>query len=114
MYWFVNSRGRKVRRSTEEAILAEAKALAKAPLNTNGLGSRADDRIHVYKGDSLAFTVHGRSGYVSGRGPASPTSDGLADQPELGRPSWPDRLLLPWEEGQELEASAEAEPPRGG
>jgi len=77
MYWFVNSKGRKVRRSTQEAILAEAKALAKALLNVDGLGSRPDDRIHVYKGDALVFTVHGRSGYVSG---LDDGADGLADQ----------------------------------
>jgi acyl-CoA synthetase (AMP-forming)/AMP-acid ligase II len=66
MYWFINNRGRKVRRSTQEDILEEAEALAKALRDAGGLGPRSDDRIRVYKGRVLAFIVHGRSGHVEG------------------------------------------------
>jgi acyl-CoA synthetase (AMP-forming)/AMP-acid ligase II len=71
MYWFIDNRGRKVRRSTQEDILKEAEALAKALRDAGGLGPRSlgprsDDRIHVYKGRVLAFIIHGRSGHVEG------------------------------------------------
>jgi acyl-CoA synthetase (AMP-forming)/AMP-acid ligase II len=76
MYWFIDNGGRKVRRSTQEDILKEAEALAKALRDAGGLGPRSlgprslgprsDDRIHVYKGRVLAFIIHGRSGHVEG------------------------------------------------